>query len=626
MNNNIFKTLFHRFKSLPIELKNIVVCLLVLVIVINSYCFIRYMINTHTYNIQLIGGNNVSIYEGGEYIEDGYIAYDIRNKNVSKKVKISDNINPNKVGVYEVKYRINSIWKRNEIIRKVEVLENPIDTMKFELNGKSDLAIMLNGEYEEFGYKIESKYKDNFDKYVTIENDVKTTKIGEYQVKYTIKINNKQKELIRNVYVTGDRYTVIYDKKYTNKDLSVKILSNTNDFLYFDLGNKKIYDDVATLEIKDNGTYSLNMINRFRIDPIKFEINNIDREIPTGTCNSYMYKLDNKTSFEVKAEDNIGIAKYAVNDKEYKENNFTHNEYIEESSITLYDEAGNSNVIKCSNYYGPDLKNEKSKVIKEYYGDTIKYWVEKKDTYNITHIWVKDAYNQFKTGIKKPFPQLALATSIMNYVTKENNYIDKVMIGSNASGIVSDNFNTETAKLMPGWKYSSKSSVVMVDGQVIRNFTTIDIPKISAVTYGLKSNGYLDYYMINNYNDMTSNIVNYDKLIDDGVKYTFAFSPVLIHNGRVNPGLTYSNNIRQALGQKDLNNFIIITTTTTNRSKGLSYHNLAQLMKDLNCIEAFNLDGGGSTSLIYKDKDKEKSSSLVYSSRNIPDIIYFVGE
>ncbi len=626
MKNNIFKTLFRRFKLLPNEIRNIIICLLLLVIVISSYFFIRYMSMTHTYNIQLIGGNSITIYEGGNFEEPGFIAYDRRNKDISNKVKISNNINPDKIGVYEVKYKINSIWKRNVVTRKVEVLRNPIDTMKFELNGKSDIAIMLNSEYEEFGYKIESEYKDNFDKYVTIDNDVKTTKVGEYEVKYTIKINNKQKELTRNVYVTGDRYTIIYDKKYTNENVNVKVLSNTKDFEYFDLGNKKIYDDVATLEITDNGTYSLNMVNKYRIDNIKFEITNIDRDIPTGTCNSYMYKTDNKTSFEVNAEDNIGLAKYVVNDKEYKDNTFTHNEFIENSSVTIYDEAGNSNIIECSNYYGPDLKNEKSKILKEYYGDSIKYWVEKKDTYNITHIWVKDAYNQFKTGIKEPFPQLALATSIMNDVTKRYSYEDKVMIGSNASGIVSDYFNIETAKQMPGWKYSSKSSVVMVDGQVIRNFVTMDIPRISAVTYGLKSDGYLDYYMINNYNDMTSNVLNYDRMIDDGVKNTFAFSPVLIHNGKVNPGLTYSNNIRQALGQKDLNNFIIITTNTTNRSIGLSYYNLAKLMKEMNCIEAFNLDGGGSTSLIYKDKGEEKSSSIVYSSRNIPDIIYFVGE
>ena len=49
-------------------------------------------------------------------------------------------------------------------------------------------------------------------------------------------------------------------------------------------------------------------------------------------------------------------------------------------------------------------------------------------------------------------------------------------------------------------------------------------------------------------------------------------------------------------------------------------------MNKLNCIEAFNLDGGGSTSLIYKDKDTNTSKALIYTSRFVPDIIYFVGE
>ena len=625
-NVSFFNKLINNFKLLPKEIKNIIICSILIILILNIYLFLRFMIISHTYDIRLNGNNYTTIYEGGEYKELGAFAINYKNKYIYDKVQIENNINVDKIGTYTITYYINSIWKKNKVTKTVEVLPNPLDNMIFELKGDTDVVVKLNDKYEDLGYTIESEYNDDFSKYVKITNNIKTNKVGEYEVNYTIKINKKEKVLTRNVYVTGDRYTIIYDKKFTNQNVNIKIYSNTNDFDYFDIGGKRIYDDITTLEANDNGVYSLNMVNKSKIDNIKFEITNIDREIPTGVCTSYKYKIDNKTIFDVNASDNNGVVKYLVNNKEYDKSYFTHDEFMDTSNVVIYDEAGNSNTINCDSYYGPDIKSSNVDIVKEYYGDTIKYWVERFKTYYITHIWVKDAYDQFKTGIKEPFPQLGLSTSIMNYVSKNNDYEDKVMIGSNASGIVSDSFNVETARVMPEWKYSSKSSVVLVNGEAKRNFTNINIPQISAITYGLKKNGYLDYYRLNNYNDITSNVLNYDRLISDGVKYTFAFSPVLIHKGIINTGLSNDNNIRQALGQKDLNNFIIITTSTENRSLGLSTKNLAILMNKLNCIEAFNLDGGGSTSLIYKDKDTNTSEALIYTSRFVPDIIYFVGE
>ena len=113
-------------------------------------------------------------------------------------------------------------------------------------------------------------------------------------------------------------------------------------------------------------------------------------------------------------------------------------------------------------------------------------------------------------------------------------------------------------------------------------------------------------------------------MVNDGVKYTFSFHPILMHDGKIMNNLSTSNNIRQALGQIDKNNFVIVTNSTTNRSKGFNFASLAKLMKKLDCIEAYNLDGGGSTNLIFKDRNTDSSKNLIYTSRQISDIIYFV--
>ena len=47
-------------------------------------------------------------------------------------------------------------------------------------------------------------------------------------------------------------------------------------------------------------------------------------------------------------------------------------------------------------------------------------------------------------------------------------------------------------------------------------------------------------------------------------------------------------------------------------------------MKKYGCIEAYNLDGGGSTNLVFKDRNTNAAKNLIYTTRQISDIIYFV--
>ena len=46
-------------------------------------------------------------------------------------------------------------------------------------------------------------------------------------------------------------------------------------------------------------------------------------------------------------------------------------------------------------------------------------------------------------------------------------------------------------------------------------------------------------------------------------------------------------------------------------------------MIKLGCHTGYNLDGGGSTSLIYKEKNSTNINTLRNTSRKVVDIIYF---
>ena len=83
-----------------------------------------------------------------------------------------------------------------------------------------------------------------------------------------------------------------------------------------------------------------------------------------------------------------------------------------------------------------------------------------------------------------------------------------------------------------------------------------------------------------------------------------------------------SPNIRQGLCQIDKNNFVLITNNSSNRSIGFTFYDLANYMVTLGCTTGFNLDGGGSTTLLFKDSSSN-INVLYGNNRKVADILYF---
>ncbi len=96
---------------------------------------------------------------------------------------------------------------------------------------------------------------------------------------------------------------------------------------------------------------------------------------------------------------------------------------------------------------------------------------------------------------------------------------------------------------------------------------------------------------------------------------------MLVDNGKVVTSDT-SPNIRQGFCQIDKNNFVFITNNDGNRSAGFSFKKMAEYMVSLRCITGFNLDGGGSTTLLFKNSDNN-IITLTGNTRAIADVIYF---
>ena len=130
-----------------------------------------------------------------------------------------------------------------------------------------------------------------------------------------------------------------------------------------------------------------------------------------------------------------------------------------------------------------------------------------------------------------------------------------------------------------------------------------------------------------------------DDLLADGAWQTWSFGPGLVDNGAVIDGIddveidtnvgnhsVQGNQPRTGIGMIAANHFLLVAVDGRSRgySRGVTMTELAQLFTDRGAQVAYNLDGGGSTTMVFDGdlvndplgKDKERGTS---------DIVYVAG-
>ncbi len=109
---------------------------------------------------------------------------------------------------------------------------------------------------------------------------------------------------------------------------------------------------------------------------------------------------------------------------------------------------------------------------------------------------------------------------------------------------------------------------------------------------------------------------------------SFTFGPALMVDGVVQPlPESYPFNIRRpepraAIGQiGPLEYVMVVVDGRTDDSPGVTVDTLANFMAELGCIQAFNLDGGNSATMIFNNAYYSRKTDN--SERSVSDIIYF---
>ncbi|HEL2377748.1 TPA: phosphodiester glycosidase family protein [Streptococcus suis] len=143
--------------------------------------------------------------------------------------------------------------------------------------------------------------------------------------------------------------------------------------------------------------------------------------------------------------------------------------------------------------------------------------------------------------------------------------------------------------------------------------------------------GDLAIYADGSFEVIYENEITAQELIDKGVVNLLAFGPSLVENGEIvvdtstEVGRAMSSNPRSAIGIIDENHYIIVVADgRTSESQGLSLYQLAEVMKQYGAQTAYNLDGGGSSTLYFNGQviNNPTTNGNTISERAVSDIVY----
>lgn len=145
------------------------------------------------------------------------------------------------------------------------------------------------------------------------------------------------------------------------------------------------------------------------------------------------------------------------------------------------------------------------------------------------------------------------------------------------------------------------------------------------------NNGDLAIYKDGSFKIIYEDQISADQLVKDGVINLLAFGPALVENGEISVGTNQevgqamASNPRTAIGIIDENHYIIVVSDgRTSESEGLSLYQLAEVMKSYGAKTAYNLDGGGSSTLYFNGQviNKPTTGGNKISERAVSDIVY----
>lgn len=192
-------------------------------------------------------------------------------------------------------------------------------------------------------------------------------------------------------------------------------------------------------------------------------------------------------------------------------------------------------------------------------------------------------------------------------------------ITDNTSNIASDN---NAILAINGDYYGARQS-----GYVIRNGSLYRNSSGNRDALAIMKNGEFKF--------VTEGETSAETLLQNGALQVFSFGPVLLEDSSISVseneevGMAMASNPRTAIGYLGKNHYVfVVSDGRTSESAGLSLYELASFMKSLGVSDAYNLDGGGSSTMVFKGEVINTPTTNGHSTqeRAISDILYIGGK
>lgn len=238
-----FETIIEQNRKLRLIIKSLILFLIIVIILL--FTFKKNVIFT---NFHLNGDSIIVVNYGDKYEDEGFIAK-LYNKDISKQVKVKSDVNYEKVGEYQITYKLKIKYLNVDkvLIRKINVVDNV--TPELTIQADETIYIDENSSYVRPDYKAVDNVDGDITDKVKVESNVDVSKVGEYKETYTVTDSSKN--------TTTKEIKVVVQEKYKNTYIQISISNQMLD--YYDHGKLALHSPVVTGYGGDTpyGSYSI---------------------------------------------------------------------------------------------------------------------------------------------------------------------------------------------------------------------------------------------------------------------------------------------------------------------------------------------------------------------------------
>ena len=134
-----------------------------------------------------------------------------------------------------------------------------------------------------------------------------------------------------------------------------------------------------------------------------------------------------------------------------------------------------------------------------------------------------------------------------------------------------------------------------------------------------------------NFRIITEGETSANTLVSEGAWQVLTFGPALVNGGQITVsdndevGRAMTSNPRTAIGQISEGHYLLVVSDgRTKESSGLSLRQLAEVMQSLGAQVAYNLDGGGSSTMVFQGRvvNNPTTNGRSIRERSVSDIVY----